>query len=372
MNLELAQQCLEDIWADSERQGELSRDDVTRVFTRNGATGEEISLVLSALPSLGIVLSSEERKAPTGPRGKASDSLGQLLADAEAYGLLTAKEEVTLARRIRVAELLGASAESNSKEIVEAGKRAKERFIASNIRLVVSIARHYQGHGMDLEDLVQEGTIGLIRAVEKFDPDLGFKFSTYATWWIRQAIQRGLAIRGRAIRLPVHFRDFQLLVSRVRREMIQRLGREATLSELAEALGEDSARVRFALDWLAAPLSLDSSSEEEGRAIGKFISSNAEDVEDVAVEKLMREEVRDRLDGLGVEDWKNLGIAPSSVDIVKRRFGFSSNGESETLAEIGEEMGVTRERVRQVQSAFLNSAGVRVLFEDLRPSRWGE
>jgi RNA polymerase primary sigma factor len=242
------------------------------------------------------------------------------------YPLLTAAEEVELAKRI------------------ERGDRAaKERMINSNLRLVISIAKRYQGHDLSLLDLVQEGTIGLNRAVEKFDWRKGFKFSTYATWWIRQSCQRAIAGQSKTIRVPAHVHERRLKLARVRRELVAKLDREPTREELAKAAALSIQHVDEALDAADAPVSLNQrvGSEDESELGDLFDDPSASDPAAEAVDSLRRLEVR-----------RALATLPEQERLVlELRFGLDDAPQA--LETIGKRLGVSRERVRQLEAAGL-------------------
>jgi RNA polymerase primary sigma factor len=255
-----------------------------------------------------------------------ADSLQLFLADVGRHKLLTASEEVTLAKAIERGDML-----------------AKRRMIESNLRLVVSIAKGYRGLGVPFLDLIQEGTLGLNRAVEKFDWRRGFKFSTYATWWIRQSVQRAVANHARTIRVPVHVVERQQKLSRAARRLEVELGREATKEELAEATGLPMQHVDEALGAAHASVSLNQTvgSDDEGELGDLFADREAADPFDEAEESLRRQGVRKALDALPERERR----------ILELRFGFE--GEPWTLEAIGHELDLTRERVRQLEAQAL-------------------
>jgi RNA polymerase primary sigma factor len=238
------------------------------------------------------------------------------------YPLLTAADEVALAKRVERGDA-----------------EAKERMINSNLRLVISIAKRYQGHGLTLLDLVQEGVIGLNRAVEKFDWRRGFKFSTYATWWIRQACQRAISNQSRTIRVPTHVHERRIKLSRHANQLETKLGRPATREELAEATGLSLLHVDEALDIAEAPVSLNQSvgSEDDGELGDLFGDPTADDPAEEAAEAYQRMAVRRALATLPERQRR----------ILELRFGF--DGEAASLETIGKELGITRERVRQLE-----------------------
>jgi RNA polymerase primary sigma factor len=255
-----------------------------------------------------------------------TDSLQLFLNEAGRYALLSAAEEVELAKKIEDGDV-----------------GAKNLMINSNLRLVVSIAKKYQGHGLSLLDLIQEGVIGLIRAVEKFDWRRGYKFSTYATWWIRQSVQRAVANHARTIRVPVHVVERQQKLGRAARRLEVELGREATKEELAEATGLPLQHVDEALGAAQASVSLNQTvgADDEGELGDLFADREAADPFEEAEESLRRQGVRRALDALPERERR----------ILELRFGFE--GEPWTLEAIGHELDLTRERVRQLEGQAL-------------------
>jgi RNA polymerase primary sigma factor len=264
-----------------------------------------------------------EADSPSG----AGDSLQLFLADVGKHKLLTAHEEVVLAKAIERGD-----------------GRAKRRMIESNLRLVVSIAKGYRGLGVPFLDLIQEGTLGLNRAVEKFDWRRGYKFSTYATWWIRQSVQRAVANHARTIRVPVHVVERQQKLSRAARRLEVELGREPTKLELAEATGLPIQHVDEALSAASASVSLNQTvgADDEGELGDLFADREAADPFDEAEESLRRQNIRKALDALPERERR----------ILELRFGF--DGEPWTLEAIGHELDLTRERVRQLEGQALS------------------
>jgi RNA polymerase primary sigma factor len=267
--------------------------------------------------------------------------------------LLTAVQEVELSQRIEAGLFatyklrqprLSAGLKRDLEWLVKDGERAKQHLLEANLRLVVSVAKRYVGRGLPFLDLIQEGNVGLIRAVEKFDYTKGFKFSTYATWWIRQAITRAMADQARTIRIPVHMVEQINKAARARRELLVTLGRDATDEELAEHLELPVEKVREVLSYSREPVSLEVTvGEEADSVLGDFIEdADAPLPQDVVEHGLMQEELHQVLHGL---DEKELAV-------VTLRFGLT-DGQPKTLDEIGHQFGLTRERIRQIESKTL-------------------
>jgi RNA polymerase primary sigma factor len=298
----------------------------------------------------------ERRVAASGSESVVpADPVRAYLREIGRAALLTAAEEVDLAKRIEAglfaAERLRAGTESSDEAarqlrrdlwwIVRDGDRAKDRLLEANLRLVVSVAKRYTGLGLPFLDLIQEGNLGLIRAVEKFDYAKGYKFSTYATWWIRQAITRAMAEQARTIRIPVHVVELINQLTRVRREMLHRLGREPTAEELGTALGVTPERVLEVQRHDRVPLSLDQTIGTEGDAqLGEVIEDSQAIVAVDAVSfTLLQDQLRAVLATLSERE----------AGVVRLRFGLT-DGRPRTLDEIGLVYGVTRERIRQIES----------------------
>ncbi|MET9556688.1 sigma-70 family RNA polymerase sigma factor [Streptomyces sp. NPDC006645] len=308
-----------------------------------------------------------------GPRGKAdnggpsSDLFRQYLREIGRIKLLTAVEEVDLARRVEAGlfaeEKLGSTPDLDSQlavdldRLVVLGRMAKRRLIEANLRLVVSVAKRYVGRGLTMLDLVQEGNLGLIRAVEKFDYARGYKFSTYATWWIRQAMSRALADQARTIRVPVHVVELINRVVRVQRRMLQERGYEPTHEEVAAQLELTPERVGEVLRLAQEPVSLHAPvGEEDDVAFGDLIEDGdaASPVESAAF-LLLREHLEAVLSTLGERERK----------VVQLRYGLA-DGRPRTLEEIGRIFGVTRERIRQIESKTLSKLRDHAFADQLR------
>jgi RNA polymerase primary sigma factor len=314
-DLELDEAELEALYADMEQRGISLSDDCGRE-SRDSATYVNGDLAAAT-----------------------TDSLQLFLNEAGRYPLLTAAEEVELAKR------------------VERGDReAKDRMINSNLRLVVSIAKKYQGHGLSLLDLIQEGVIGLIRAVEKFDWRRGYKFSTYATWWIRQAVQRGVANKSRTIRIPVHIAEREQRIGRAERELFAKLGRPATDEEVAKAAKVSLKHLKEVRQAARAVTSLDKPlGDDNDASIGDLVGAAQEGVEE-EVEVNLTETTLHR----ALED-----IPEREREVLRLRYGLA-NEEPRSLEEIGRRLGLTRERVRQIEAQALERLAVSREIEALR------
>ena len=296
---------------------------------------------------------SERMNASGVDTGSTADTVRMYLREIGRVDLLTPDDERRLAQAIEEgnqAALATRQAATDPIEhrrlmrIVQTGQRAKSELIQANLRLVVSIAKRYSGRGMLFLDLIQEGNLGLMRAVDKFDHTKGFKFSTYATWWIRQAITRSIADQARTIRIPVHMVESMNRVLRMQRQMHQELEREPTLDELAERCGLHPDRIREILRISLDPLSLDSPvGEEDDSNLTDFIEDLTVDAPaDMATKRMLAQAVEEALGEL----------TDREQEIVRMRFGLD-DGQARTLEDVGKEFGVTRERIRQIEAKTL-------------------
>ena len=342
------------------KTGQLTTDEVTSAMLSADLPAEALDAVLQALGAAGVTVlepqdddpapATDESPAQAGPT---SDPVRLYLKEIGKVPLLTAELEVDLAMAVEAglfaAEKLlqpGLSqAERRDLELVQfEGVIAKRHLVEANLRLVVSIAKRYVGRGMLFLDLIQEGNLGLIRAVEKFDYTKGFKFSTYATWWIRQAITRAIADQARTIRIPVHMVETINKVVRQQRSMLQDLGREPTPEELAAQLDLSPVKVRDILKLAQEPVSLDTPiGETDDSHLGDFIEDSDAVVPGEAASFLMlQEQLAVVLHELGDREKK----------VIELRYGLT-DGRPRTLEEVGQEFGVTRERIRQIESKTL-------------------
>jgi len=310
---------------------------------------DELEALYTEMEQRSITLSDDCGRAVTTPASyvngdlasTTTDSLQLFLNEAGRYPLLTAAEEVELAKKIEADDVV-----------------AKNRMINSNLRLVVSIAKKYQGHGLSLLDLIQEGVIGLIRAVEKFDWRRGYKFSTYATWWIRQAVQRGVANKSRTIRIPVHIADREQKIVRAERELMVKLGRPPTDDEISKASKVSLKHLREVRQAARAVTSLDRPlGAENDASLGDLVSVAAGGVEE-EVELSLTEDALHRA----------LELLPDREQtVLSLRYGLR-NEEPHSLEDIGRRLGVTRERVRQIEATALERLAVSREIEALRPA----
>ena len=311
-------------------------------------------------------LSSPRRRGQTKKKPYTEDSIRIYLQEIGRIRLLRAEEEIELARKIaelleleRIREKLiehtgkiptdGEWAESVNIELpvfrrrLYLGRRAKDKMVQSNLRLVVSIAKKYMNRGLSFQDLIQEGSLGLIRAAEKFDHEKGYKFSTYATWWIRQAITRAIADQSRTIRLPVHLYETISRIKKTTKVLSQEMGRKPTEEEIATRMEMTIEKLRFIAKSAQLPISLETPiGKEEDSRLGDFIEADGETPEDQVSKSLLREDLENVLDTL----------SPRERDVLRLRYGLD-DGRMKTLEEIGQIFNVTRERIRQIEAKAL-------------------
>ncbi len=355
-------------------QGYVTYDDVMEAIPEAELNIEQLEDALAALIEQGIEISDVELEEPVARdkekietakpetmSGEADltaidvdDSISLYLREIGRIPLLTAEQEVSLAKRMEAGRNAkwrlsrdGHMSEDERwdlRELIRDGQAAQEHLIKANSRLVVSVAKKYVGRGVPFLDLIQEGNIGLIRAVKKFDYRRGFKFSTYATWWIRQAVTRAIADQGRTIRVPVHMYEQINRLARVTRQLVQELGRDPTTEEIAKELGVGPKKVERTIKVAQRPLSLEMPvGEEDDSFLGDFIEdSEAPSPTDQASQQLLRDQIDDIF----------VSLTPREVRILQLRFGLV-DGYSYTLEEVGKKFGVTRERIRQIEAQAL-------------------
>ena len=348
--------------AELEKSGDNVQVEETEEELLEGIPEEELKaasdVALPKVTSRNKVKAARRRNADAGVTMLTGDPVRMYLKEIGKVPLLTAAEEIDLAMKIEAGVAATAEIEAAEEEgrelarremrrlsrIEQVGLDAKQQLIEANLRLVVSIAKRYVGRGMLFLDLIQEGNLGLIRAVEKFDYKKGFKFSTYATWWIRQAITRAIADQARTIRIPVHMVETINKLVRIQRQLLQELGREPTPEEIGEQMGLTAERVREIQKISQEPVSLETPiGEEEDSQLGDFIEDDAAVVPpDAASFSMLQEQLTKVLDGLAERERK----------VISLRFGLE-DGHPRTLEEVGREFGVTRERIRQIESKTL-------------------
>ena len=340
---------------------ELTPDQIDSVFVLLSDTGIEITD--ETADEIKEEIEEETKRSKRAHREEldlsvqtaTNDPVRMYLKEIGKVSLLTAEQEVSLAKRIEAREIVLPRLASDEKlsgdekrelqEIEADGLEAKKKLVEANLRLVVSIAKRYVGRGMLFLDLIQEGNLGLIRAVEKFDYLKGYKFSTYATWWIRQAITRAIADQARTIRIPVHMVETINKLVRVQRQLLQDLGREPMPKEIAEEMELSPEKVREILKVSQEPVSLETPiGEEEDSHLGDFIEDSGAVVPgDAAAFKLLQEQLEEVLDDLNTREKR----------VIQLRFGLL-DGQPRTLEEVGKVFGVTRERIRQIESKTLS------------------
>jgi RNA polymerase primary sigma factor len=362
------------------QKGYVTIDDILAFFPEAEQDVDQLEEAFAALISVGIPyiedviaiepteedLAAEEEESEEESKRRISfddnylanidtdDMIGLYLKEVGRVPLLTAPEEVELAQRIERGRLareelargnVGVRRRDSLRMMIEDGWRAREHLITANSRLVISVAKKYMGRGVPFLDLIQEGNIGLIRAAKKFDYRRGHKFSTYATWWIRQAVTRAIADQGRTIRVPVHMGDQINKLLRTQHQLTQVLGRDPTVEELAHALDVPPKKVENMIQVARRPLSLETpTDDEEDSVLGDFIQDfEAPAPDDTATYNLLRGHLDEVLDSL----------PPREVRILQLRYGLL-DGQAYTLEEVGRKMGVTRERVRQIEAQALS------------------
>ncbi len=340
------QKRLDDLYEYGKKKGTLTYKEIMERLMDLYIEPDQLDKVLENLEALGVTVINENDPQPAQssedtpidtinlsvPDGVSSDDPVRLyLKEIGKYPLLTTEEEIALAKQI---------AEGTPEEQAAAKKKLSE----ANLRLVVSIAKRYVGRGMQFLDLIQEGNLGLIKAAEKFDYTKGYKFSTYATWWVRQEITRAIADQARTIRIPVHMVETINKLIRVNRQLAQELGRDPTPAEIAKEMGISESKVREIIKIAQEPVSLETPiGEEEDSHLGDFIEDeNAPAPAEVASNAMMREQLQEVLHTL----------TPREEKVIRLRFGLE-DGQAHTLEEVGKEFNVTRERIRQIEAKAL-------------------
>lgn len=336
-----------DLIKGAKKAGEITQKEINEVFPETAENADVLDSLYTALADNSIKIVAGEEAGPEMSDEWVADDDEEIVVSEQVYLDDVADDSVRLyLREIGKIPLLKADEELELAQRVVAGdKEAKDQMAEANMRLVVSIAKRYVGRGLDLLDLIQEGNTGLLRAVEKFDPDKGFKFSTYATWWIRQAITRAIADQARTIRIPVHMVETINKLLRTQRRLTQDLNREPTNEEIAKEMEIDVEKVEHIMKIKQDISSLDASvrDDEEESVLGDFIEDeDTVSPEESATSQLLKEHVKDMLGALTEREQK----------ILKLRFGLE-DGKSHTLEEVGQEFNVTRERIRQIEAKAL-------------------
>ena len=383
-SLLMSSEKLKELFIKGKKKGKLDTNELSDVLDTMDLDSEQMDHIYDSLEALGIEVGSEEEFVNDLPDDieppmeeiaeieeeelvdpntlvdsfNIDDPVRMYLKEIGKVPLLTADEEVTLATSMsegnlakdRLAEIEGNNEEISAEEqaeletLVKQGENSKQKLAEANLRLVVSIAKRYVGRGMLFLDLIQEGNLGLIKAVEKFDYTKGYKFSTYATWWIRQAITRAIADQARTIRIPVHMVETINKVIRVSRQLLQELGHDPSAEEISEEMGMPVDKVREILKIAQEPVSLETPiGEEEDSHLGDFIpDEGASEPSEAASFTLLKEQLVDVLSTL----------TPREEKVLKLRFGIE-DGRTRTLEEVGKEFNVTRERIRQIEAKAL-------------------
>ena len=322
-------------------QGSLTPDDIRSTFPELEAESDQIPRVFAAFQDLGIEVTDGEKDFE-----ETAEIDDEPISSIQMTDLASLVDPVRIyLKEIGRVALLKAEEEVALAKAIEAGdEEARHRLAEANLRLVVSIAKKYMGRGLSLLDLIQEGNLGLLRAVEKFDYHRGYKFSTYAHWWIRQAITRGLADKARTIRIPVHTSELINRLGRVSRRLLQELGREPTEEEIADEMALTPEKVREMVKVSQAPVSLETPiGHEEDSHLGDFVEDReATSPVDAAILSMLRVEVEDSLDALTARERR----------VLQLRFGLFDAHER-TLEEVGQRLGLTRERIRQIEAKAL-------------------
>jgi RNA polymerase primary sigma factor len=344
----MATESIQALIARGEEQGCLNLSAFSEFIQEQDLGEEELEVLHAELDERGIELTDDCSKGQSGDpvyvngdlASATTDALQLFLNEAGRYALLTAAEEVELAKRIERGD-----------------KEAKDLMVNSNLRLVVSIAKKYQGHGLSLLDLIQEGIIGLIRAAEKFDWRRGFKFSTYATWWIRQAVQRGVANKSRTIRIPVHIVERETKIARAERDLTATLGRPPSEEEVAQAAKLPLKQLREVRQAARAVTSLDKPiGSEGGSTFGDLFKDESGEFEEEVQVSFEQETLHRALEKLPERE----------RNVLRLRYGLDSAEDPKSLEEIGRRLGLTRERVRQIEAQALERLAVNREVEALR------
>jgi len=366
---------LDSLLEKAELQGHLTMEDLEEIIPRSGASTETLDELVIALNDQGVqVLCQEDEEdetdedfddaesvisyspASSHAQSQSDDSITLYLREMSQVPLLNKEQEVSLAKSyeagreaqeklIKMGENYRAEERLKLEQIVEDGRLAREHLIKANTRLVVSVAKRYTGRGVPFLDLIQEGNLGLMKAVEKFDYKRGFRFSTYATWWIRQSITRAIADQGRTIRVPVHMVDRIRIMYKSMHELEQRLGREPTIEELSEMMDMPKEKVDWTIrvSWLPLSLEAPLNDDEDESELGNFIEDKDKPTPQQSIySKLLSEKIEEVLDSLPSRE----------AHILRMRFGLE-NGHYYTLEEVGKKFGLTRERIRQIENKAL-------------------